>query len=169
MKSGPIYSVEFRRRREQKTNYSKRLAMLKSEKHRFVIRISNKLVRAQIIEYRKDGDVTILSNNSNDLKKVGWKHSLKNTPAIYLTSLLLCSNAKKKGIKEVVFDIGRNVKSGNKIFAGLKAIVDFGLDVPYSEEAFPSDDRIKGEEITKHLKNNLTKDFEEAKQKIMKM
>ncbi len=169
MKSGPIYSVEFRRKREQKTNYSKRLAILKSEKNRFVLRISNKLVRAQIIEYKKDGDITIISITSNDLKKLGWKYSLKNTPAIYLTSLLLCSSAKKKGIKEVVFDIGRNVKSGNKMFAGLKAIVDSGLDVPYSEEAFPSEERIKGEEISKYLKNNITKDFDELKQKIIKI
>jgi len=169
MKSGPIYSVEFKRKREQKTNYSKRLAILKAEKDRFVIRVSNKLVRAQIIGYKKEGDITLLSKTSNDLKKLGWKYSLKNTPAIYLTALLLCTFAKKKDIKEVVFDIGRNVKSGNKIFAGLKAIIDYGLDVPYSEDAFPSDERIKGEEISKHLKNNISKDFDDLKQKIMKM
>jgi len=169
MRSGPIYSVEFKRKREQKTNYTKRLALLKSNKFRFVIRLSNKLARTQIIEYKKDGDFTFLSANGNDLKKLGWKHSLKNTSAIYLTSLLLCINAKKKGIKEVVFDIGNNVKSGSKIFAGLKAIVDAGIDVPYSEDAFPSDDRISGVQATKHFNNNLSKDFETLKEKIMKM
>jgi len=169
MKSGPIYSVEFRRKREQKTNYTKRLALLKSNKLRFVVRISNKLARAQIIEYKRDGDFTLVAANGNDLKKLGWKHSLKNTSAIYLTSLLLCQNAKKKGVKEVVFDIGNNVKSGSKIFAGLKAIVDAGINVPYSDEAFPSDERISGTEATKHFKNDLTKDFDIFKQKIMKM
>ena len=44
MATGPRYAVKFRRRREGKTDYKKRLNLLKSELPRFIVRISNKYI-----------------------------------------------------------------------------------------------------------------------------
>ncbi len=170
MKSGPTYKVAFKRKRLKKTDYKKRLELLKSNTPRFIVRLSNNLVRAQVVEYKKDGDITISSKSSKDLKKLGWNHSLKNTPAIYLTSLLLCQDVKKKNINKVIFDLGlKNYKSGCKIYAALKAVVDSKIDCPYNEKAFPKEERISGKHIEDYKKNNITKDFENLKQKILNM
>jgi len=144
-KSGPRYNAPLKRKKEQKTNYVKRLAILKSGLPRFVLRVTNKLVIAQIVTYKKEGDVTLLSVTSNDLKKkYGWNYNLKNTPSVYLTSLLLAKQAKKKEITKVVFDLGlKSCKKGSKMFAALQAIKDAGLECSFNEEALPSIDRIK--------------------------
>ncbi|MCK9292825.1 50S ribosomal protein L18 [archaeon] len=170
MKSGPTYNVQFRRKRTQKTDYKKRLSSLKSEKNRFVVRLSNKLVRAQVVDYKTQGDVCLASVNSNDLKKIySWKYSLNTTPAIYLTALMLCDKAKKIGIDEVIFDTGlKTYKPKSKIYAALKAIADSNLKCAYDKKAFPLDERIEGKHIDSHLKNNITKDFNEIKSKILK-
>jgi large subunit ribosomal protein L18 len=170
MTSGPTFKVAFRRRREQKTDYRKRLAVLKSKKDRVVLRVSNTLVKAQVIRYDKDGDKTIAAATSQELKALGYSGNTKNTPAIYLTTLLLSQKAKKKGIKEVIFDLGaRNYKLGNKIFAGLKAIVDSGIICPHDEKAFPKKDRIEGKVMAEYLKKPVDKEFTTVKEKILKM
>ncbi|MFA5746339.1 MAG: 50S ribosomal protein L18 [archaeon] len=170
MKSGPIFKVAFKRRREQKTDYKKRLAVLKSKQDRFVLRVTNSLVKAQIIRYDKDGDKTVVSATSRELVVLGYTGALKNTPAVYLTALLLSAKAKKANIKEVIYDLGaKNYKSGNKIFAGLKAIVDSGLVCPYNEKAFPTKDRIEGKTMAEYLKKPVDKEFTIVKEKILKM
>ncbi len=170
MKSGPTYKVPFKRKKSQKTNYTKRLALLKSNCNRFIVRLTNNLVRIQIVEYNRDGDKTLVSANSKELTKLGWNYSLKNTSSIYLTSLLLCSKAKSKKITKVIFDLGsKNYKAKSKIFAALKAVVDSGIECPYDEKAFPLDERISGKVCSEFLKNNMLKDFEEIKEKILKM
>lgn len=170
MSSGPTYNVAFKRKRNQKTDYKKRLKLLKSKTPRFAVRVSNNLVRTQVVEYNKDGDKTIACKTSQHLKDLGWNHSLKNTPSIYLTALLLCQDLKKKKINKVIFDLGlRNYRAGNKIFAGLKAIVDSKIECPYNEKAFPKEERISGKHIESYKKNNISKDFETVKEKILKM
>jgi large subunit ribosomal protein L18 len=165
MKIGPTYSVAFKRKRKQKTDYNKRLKFLKSNQKRFVVRISNSLVRAQIIEYKIDGDITKLFITSKELKKYGWNHSLKNTPAIYLTGFLIGVLAKEKRIDKVIFDTGvKNFKAKTRIFAAVKGIVDAGIDCPHDAKAFPENDRIEGKNLT--LNKNLEKDFLEVKEKI---
>jgi len=165
MKSGPTYNVQFRRKRTKKTDYKKRLAMLKSGEKRFVVRLSNHMVIAQVIEYQITGDKTLVSVSSNHLKELGWKSDLKNTPAIYLTSLLLAEKAKEKGVKSVIFDVGlRNYKSKTKIYAALKAIADAGLECPFDEKVLPLNDRIEG----KHISDDVNKNFELVKNKILK-
>lgn len=168
MKIGPTYSVSFRRKREQKTDYNKRLKFLKSNEKRFVVRLSNNLVRAQIVDYKIDGDVSIAFITSKELKKYGWNHSLKSTPAIYLTGLLLGVIGKEKKVKKVIFDTGvKNFKSKTRIFAGLKGIVDAGIECPHDPKAFPDNDRIEGKHIDNYSKNNLNKDFLAVKEKIL--
>ncbi len=170
MSSGPTYNVQFKRKRKQKTDYKKRLNLLKSKTPRFIVRVSNNLVRTQVVIYEREGDKTVVAKTSKALKKIGWNHSLKNTPAIYLTSLMLCQDLKKKKIKDVIFDLGlKNYKAGNKIYAGLKAIIDSEINCPYNEKAFPKEDRIVGKHIDAYKKNNISKDFETIKEKILKM
>lgn len=166
MSTGPRYSVRFRRRRNSKTNYHKRLALLKSHKARIVIRRSNQYINAQIIDYKLEGDVTIASASSKELKKYGWKHSTKNIPAAYLTGLLLGQRAKKTKIKEAVLDLGRYTKmDGSRIYSAVKGIVDANtIQFPYDEKIFPNEKRLAGEHIQKE--KSLSSDFEKIKKKI---
>jgi large subunit ribosomal protein L18 len=167
-----ILSLAYRRKREGKTNYKKRLKLILSGKLRLVIRLSNANIVAQIIEYHQDGDKIIAGAYSKELEKIGWKFSKGNTPAAYLTGLLAGKKAKEKGVKEAVLDIGlRSPIKGSRIFACLKGIVDSGLNVPHSKDILPSDDRIKGQHIAKYdsKKAELPKLVEEMKSKIIKV
>ena len=183
-------TVMFRRKREGKTNYKKRLALLKSGKSRLSVRKSNKNITAQIIGYKVGGDVILLSVRSNNLKKYGWKLSKNNLPAAYLLGLLIGKKAVKSGIKEAILDMGMRISTkGSKIYALVKGAADSGLDVPYSEEIMPAEERIKGKHIESYaeklkgdekkfskqfsgyLKNKVDvkaveKHFEEVKKKI---
>ncbi|WP_048149441.1 50S ribosomal protein L18 [Palaeococcus ferrophilus] len=154
MAHGPRYRVPFRRRREGKTNYHKRLAMLKSGKPRLVVRKSLNHHIAQIVVYAPEGDRTLVSAHTRELmREFGWKGHGGNTPSAYLVGLLLGYKAKKAGIEEAILDIGLNPPvRGSSIFAVLKGAVDAGLDVPHSEEIYPGDDRIRGETIAEYAK-----------------
>jgi len=163
MARNAIYRVKMRRRREGKTNYRKRLAYLKSGKPRAVVRKTLKYIIVQIVEYHEDGDKILVGVNSSHLRKYGWSGSFKNTPAAYLTGYLAGKLALKKGINEAVLDIGlQSPVKGSRVFAALKGLVDAGLNVPHSEEVYPSEDRIKG----KHISDDVAKMFEEVKSKM---
>ena len=56
MTQGPRYHVKPRRRREGKTDYRKRLRLLRSRKIRMVVRKSLKNTQVQLVEY-KEGDL----------------------------------------------------------------------------------------------------------------
>lgn len=153
----------YRRRREGKTNYRKRFALLKSKKHRIIIRKSNKNIRVQFATYKPNGDHIITSAIGNELKKYGWNHNYSNTPSAYLTGFLSGKKAINKGIREGIIDIGlHSPKKGARIFAALKGIIDAGINVSYGEEILPSEDRIYG----KHIDENLAGKVEEVKKKI---
>lgn len=161
MATGPRYSVKFRRRREGKTNYKKRVDYLKSKKPRLVIRKSNKYIRAQIVEYSTKGDKTISSVNSRVLEKLGWNYSKKNIPAAYLTGLLLGKSTK---VKESILDIGDlHSREGTRIYAVAKGFKDAGVKLPCDEKMFPKQERIEG----KHINDKAIKKFEEVKKKIL--
>jgi large subunit ribosomal protein L18 len=165
MTHGPRYYVKPRRRREGKTDYRKRLSLLRSGKMRLVVRKSLKNTQIQFVEYKEEGDNVVISANSKELiDKFKWKYSTSTTPAAYLTGLLAGTRAKEKGISECVLDIGRNPAStGCKIFAALKGIIDAGVICPYSEEKLPSQDRILG----KHLDKEIAPSVNEIKNKIV--
>ncbi len=55
-KYGKKRTVPHRRKREAKTNYKKRLALLKSGEYRLVLRKTTNTMIAQIVEYHVDGD-----------------------------------------------------------------------------------------------------------------
>ncbi len=155
MARGPRYRVPYRRRREGKTNYRKRLKLLLSRKPRLVVRITNRRVIAQIVEYHPDGDRTLVFADSKELERFGWKGDLNNTPAAYLTGLLIGKKAKEAGIEEAILDIGlRTPSRGARIFAVLKGAVEAGLDVPHSEEILPDESRVRGEHIAAYYEQN---------------
>jgi large subunit ribosomal protein L18 len=162
-KISPTYRIHFRRRIEGKTNYKKRLKLLLSEKPRLVYRKTLKYIIGQIINFDKKGDVTLVGITSKILKKYGWKFACDNTPASYLTGYLLGKMSLSKGIKEAVLDIGLYTSTkGGRMYAFAKGAIDAGLNVPCSEEMFPSEDRIKG----LHISEEVAKNFEEVKKNI---
>ncbi|MFW9928761.1 MAG: 50S ribosomal protein L18 [Candidatus Thorarchaeota archaeon] len=149
------YRVHFRRRREGKTNYQLRRALVISRKKRIVIRRSNRNIMLQLISSHVEGDRTYLTVNSRELEQYQWQGSTSNLPASYLTGFLFGKKIQTKGLAkdEFILDIGLARKFyGSKIFTALKGAVDAGLDIKYSEEIFPSDNRIKGEHIAEYAK-----------------
>jgi large subunit ribosomal protein L18 len=157
MKPGPRYHIKPRRRREGKTDYRKRLALLKSRTTRIVIRKSINNTTIQFVNYDEKGDNIVATATSKELvKKYNWNYSTSTTPAAYLTGLLAGKRAKEQGITECVLDIGRYVPvTGSKVFAGLKGVIDAGIDCPHNEEKIPSEERIMGEHLDKNIKNDV--------------
>ena len=154
----------FKRKRQGKTNYKKRLEYLKSGTPRLVIRKSLKNILAQVIEYAPSGDKVIVSAHTKELsKKYGWD-SKTNIPTAYLLGLLISKKIKGKSIKKLILDPGLKKPTKNSlIYSFLKGAVDFGLNIPHSKEVFPTDKRILGE----HIKNFNTSSFEEVKNKLL--
>ncbi|MCD6503493.1 MAG: 50S ribosomal protein L18 [Thermoplasmata archaeon] len=167
MAHGPTYKVPFRRRREGKTNYRKRLALLKSGKPRMVVRKTLRRIIVQFIEYDPKGDRVIACADSKDLEKYGWRGSGKNTPAAYLVGYLAAKRALSKGLKEAVLDIGlhRPVR-GARVFAALKGALDAGMEIPHGDDIFPSDERIRGEHISEEVVKMFEEAFERIKQEV---
>ncbi|MCD6477365.1 MAG: 50S ribosomal protein L18 [Candidatus Aenigmarchaeota archaeon] len=154
----------FRRRREKKTNYRRRLGLVKSGRTRLVIRKSLKNMVIQFIDYNEKGDQTLLTVNSKLLKKKGWKYSTGNVPSSYLLGLLAGTMAKKKNITDAILDIGlqRSTK-GSRIYAALKGVIDAGVNVPADESIFPSEERIKGKHISDYTSKASGNQFSKLK------
>jgi large subunit ribosomal protein L18 len=154
--------IQLKRRREKKTNYKKRLALLKSEKTRLVIRKRLSNISVQFINFDSKGDQTIASAFSTELKKLGWVKR-GNIPAAYLTGLLAGKRAKEKKIEEAILDLGLQTSTkGSRLYAALKGVLDSGVNIPHSESILPNDDRIKG----KHISEEIAKQFDDVKKKI---
>ncbi|MCS7118940.1 MAG: 50S ribosomal protein L18 [Archaeoglobaceae archaeon] len=151
MAKGPRYKVPNRRRREGKTNYKKRLKLLFSKKPRLVVRITNQRIIAQIVEYSVIGDRIIVAVDSSKLRDFGWKGDLNNTPASYLTGILIGKRALDAGVSEAILDIGlRTPTKGSRVFAVLRGAIEAGLKVPHGEEILPEDSRILGKHIAEY-------------------
>jgi large subunit ribosomal protein L18 len=165
MKTGPRYHVKPRRHRERKTDYRRRLKLLRSKKPRIVVRKSLKVIRVQFVEYDPQGDKILVSSLSNELtREYGWKYPVSTTPAAYLTGLLAGKRAKEKGIKEGVLDIGLyHPTVGGTLFAALKGVVDAGVACSHEKEMLPNEDRIYGAHLNKAIRPLV----EEIKTKII--
>jgi large subunit ribosomal protein L18 len=150
--------VKPRRQREGRTDYRKRLRLLRSGKIRAVVRKSIKNTQIQLIEYKQNGDNILVSANSIELKnKYNWKFSTASTPAAYLTGFLAGIRAKGKGISECILDTGRHPPiTGSKIFASVKGLVDAGIECKHSEEKIPNEDRIMGKHLNKDIMPAIT-------------
>jgi large subunit ribosomal protein L18 len=165
MKAGPRYNIKPRRRRIGKTDYRKRLRLLKSKKVRMVYRRSLKHTQVQFVEYKEDGDKILATAKSLELSnKYNWKFSTSSTPAAYLTGLLAGKRAKDKGISECVLDLGRYPPvTGSKVFASLKGVMDAGVSCVHDEEKIPKEDRLTG----KFLNKDVEKSVDQIKNKII--
>ncbi|MGC8816575.1 MAG: 50S ribosomal protein L18 [Candidatus Hadarchaeum sp.] len=160
--SGPRFKVEFRRKREGRTDYRYRLKLLRSRMPRLVVRVSLKHVSAQLVKFSPQGDQVLVSAHSKQLENFGWKDGTSNLPAAYLVGLLCGYRALKAGVKEAVLDIGmRRPTKGAKVFAVLRGALDAGLQIPHQEEVLPSEERISGADISKYAEK-LKKEDERA-------
>jgi large subunit ribosomal protein L18 len=148
-----VPTIYFRRRREGKTDYRKRLKLLLSGKQRLVVRLTSRNVRAQIISFTPTGDKVLVAAESKELEKHGWNFSKSNLPAAYLLGVLIGKKAMGKKVTEAILDKGISpTMKGSKMFAVLKGAVDAGLNVPYSENILPSDERVSGKHIADYAK-----------------
>jgi large subunit ribosomal protein L18 len=162
------YCVQLRRRKEGKTDYKARKALVISGKPRLVVRNTLKNVIAQVIVAKPHGDEVLVSAHSRELKKYEWKVHAGNLPSAYLTGLLCGLKAKAKGVKEVILDIGLHSPSkGARVFAMLKGVLDAGVHVPHSEEKLPDEKRIEGEHIAQYAES-LASNPEEYQSKFSK-
>lgn len=185
-----VYRIMFRRKREGRTNYKKRLNTLSSRKLRLVVRKSINNIQACAVDYEEKGDKIIACAHSKELVKLGWKYNTGNVPAAYLTGLLLGKKAKEKGIPSLVLDIGlcKSV-AGSRLYAVLSGVVDGGIKVPHDSKILPTEERLSGKHITdfagkikddkdkmqkqfgNYIKNNvdpsnIEKNFSELKNKL---
>ena len=180
--------VPKRRKKEGKTDYKKRLKLLKSNKTRLVIRRKSNSIIIQFVEYSQKGDKVLQTTSAQQLDKTGWKGHKGNICSAYLTGLLSGTKAKNN-IKEAILDTGlHKISKGSSIFAALKGVIDSGILIPHSNKNFPSDERIQGKDTEEYAKNltkeryeklfsaylkkslkpeEISKHFQEIKQKIL--
>ncbi|HLD12021.1 MAG TPA: 50S ribosomal protein L18 [Candidatus Nanoarchaeia archaeon] len=156
-------AVAYRRKREGKTDYRKRLELLKSGVPRLVVRASLKNVRAQIIEYHPDGDRVIVSADTHELmKKFGLQKARRNTVTAYLVGLLVGKKALVKKVAHAILDVGIQTPMKNAlVYAALKGAVDAGVKVPHDPAIIPDQKRLQGE----HLK---VSEFAQVKSRVVK-
>ena len=189
--TGPIYTVPFRRRREYRTNFAKRLALVKSRLPRLVVRKTNRHVLVLFVEYAKTGDHVLARANYEAIRAAGWLPKC-NTPTAYLAAYQAALLAKKAGVSDFVLDIGMATPStGSLVFAALQGAIDAGLKTAFDAEMVPAD-RLNGSAIaayatalkkdnadeykkrfSEYLKANVTPEnlpavFEQAKAKLAK-
>ncbi len=158
MKRKRTFKAPHRRRAEQKTDYRRRLGLLKSGKPRLVVRGSANSITCQLVEHSQKGDRTVVTVNCASLKKMGWKGHGGNMPSAYLVGLLCGNEAKKKGLKSAVLDTGSHKKRAQtRVYAALRGVVDSGLDIPHSPEALPPEGRVTGKHVSEYA-GKLKKD-----------
>lgn len=159
-------SLQFRRRKQQRTDYNKRLNLLRSEKPRFVVRKTLKNYLVEIASYTPRGDKVIAAVNSLELKKFGWKLPTGNLPAAYLSGFLCGMKAKGKA-GEAVMDIGlQDSTKGGGIYAVLKGAVDAGMKIPHDPAILPTMDRISGKHIAGYAEALKKSDQSELKKRF---
>ncbi len=141
-------TVPFRRKLGRVTNYRKRLAILKGNLMRAVVRTSIRNVIIQLVAFDQKGDKVMMHADSKELPKYGWHAGGGNIPAAYLTGYLFGLRAMKSNFDNAVLDIGLHVSSkGNRPYAALKGMTDAGISIPHGEGCLPDENRICGKHI----------------------
>ena len=165
MAHGKSQRWRFKRRRNGRTDYRRRMRMLRGGVPRAVVRVSNTQVTCQLVEFKMDGDSILASVTGNTLGKYGWPSgaSRKSVTACYVAGYALAKSAIAAGHDSAILDIGLAASSpGSRIFAALKGMVDAGLEVPHGENVLPDDDRINGT----HIDDSIATAVEAAKKAI---
>ncbi len=130
------------------TNYGSGGRHIVPEGYLLAVRISGQERHCPVHQAPVKGDVVLSSSHSHELRKHGWKGSLKSTPACYLLGLLAGRKAKEKGIEEAFLYNGViPFVKGSRLSAFAKGVVDSGLKVPVSSEVFPNEERLSGATI----------------------
>jgi len=158
-----------RRRKESKTDYLKRIKILKSESPRIVFRKTNKYITAQYVLSKGAQDKVVFGVTSKKLLRYGWpkelEGSLKSISAAYLLGFLMGKKIIKERLGKPIVDFGMNrTIHKSKPYAFLKGLIDSGIKINCPEEAFPKEERIRG----KNLIEDFSKFFDEIKIKIQK-
>ncbi len=154
MADSPRYSLPFRRRREERTDYKLRRSLLSSGRPRAVVRLTNRYVYVQVTDAKPSGDFVRASASSRELAGMGWKGGTGNLPAAYLTGELAGRRAMAKGVKEALLDIGlKSSSKGSRLYAALKGLVDSGLEVPHSADNLPPEERLSGGHVSAYAKS----------------
>lgn len=149
-----------RRRREGRTNYTKRLILLRGGYPRLVVRKTNRYLILQIVESAGAQDKVLISVSTKDLLKYGWPvekaGSLKSLGAAYLSGLLLGKKIKGKIDSRVILDSGLipNTK-GSRVYAAVKGVKDAGIEIDVGEEVVPPLEKIKKEEFFDEIKSKI--------------
>lgn len=148
------YRALLRRHRSGKTDYHRRRLTVAGRRPFITVFQGTKNLLVQIHEAKPKGDLILASAHSKELQKFGWKTSRKSIPASYLTGLLAGIKAKSKGIEAAILYTGvKNLAQGSRVAAAVKGLRDAGLNALADEEIFPSDQRLRGEHISKYLES----------------
>merc|ERR1712083_1280020 len=177
------YQTKNRRRRQGKTDYYARRRLVvndkdkyDSKKYRFVVRKTNKRILCAIVYSTIQGDMTVVSADSKELKGYGLNCGLTNYASAYCVGLLVARRlltAKKMGDMykgndkidgayysvqdhmgdrrpfKAYLDVGLvRTTTGNRVFGAMKGACDSGLFIPHNEKRFPGHRIEKIEEET---------------------
>lgn len=172
MATGARYFVQFRRRKEGRTDYSKRARLVVSDRPRMVVRKTNRHVLIQMVTAEIEGDRTLVTASSQELAGYGFSGSTSCIPAAYLTGVLFAVKALNADYQRAVLDIGlHRATKGARVFAALKGAVSAGLDIPHRVDILPDDNRVRGVSISSYAPDragNLVQNVEETIDAIMK-
>jgi len=137
------FQTRFRRRRQGKTDYHARKALIMQDrskyntpKYRLVARVTCSRVICQVIYATIKGDKVVCASDSRELKRYGLEAGLTNYAACYCTGLLVARRLLHKtgldkiysGAKKVDgedYDVYKEVKGDQR--RPFKAVLDVGL------------------------------------------
>ena len=166
------YQTKFRRRRQGKTDYYARKRLVvndkdkyDSKKYRFVVRRTNRRILCSVVYSTIQGDMTVASADSQELRGFGLNCGLTNYASAYCTGLLTARRLLKakqmadmyKGNDKIdgslysvqdhmgerrpfkaYLDVGLvRTTTGNRVFGAMKGACDGGLYIPHNEKRFP--------------------------------
>ena len=159
----------FNRRRDGKTDYAKRIKLLRSGVPRIVFRKTNRYIIAQYVVTEEGKDKIEFGVTSKSLGAYGWPEefsgSLRSLSAAYLTGYLIGKKILKEKKETPVYDIGMTAAiHKTRPYAFLKGLTDAGLKISHDPKVFPDESRIKGA----HMKKDFSATFEKIKSSIAK-
>jgi len=164
MAYGKSQRLRPKRRRQGKTDYHRRLRLLRSGAPRAVVRVSNTQVICQLVSYNPGGDAILHSVNGKSLTdSYAWPEdaSKKSIPACYVAGYALGKKAVSAGNHEAVLDIGLAASSpGSRVFSALKGMIDAGLDIPHGTSVLPNEERLSGKHIDDSLSSSVEASIE---------
>ena len=164
MAYGKSQRLRPKRRHQGKTDYHRRLRLLRSGAPRAVVRVSNTQVICQLVSYNPGGDAILHSVNGKSLTdSCAWPEdaSKKSIPACYVAGYALGKKAVSAGNHEAVLDIGLAASSpGSRVFSALKGMIDAGLDIPHGTSVLPNEERLSGKHIDESLSSSVEASIE---------